>query len=209
MKHIEKNQSPVEFEAWKTQATVFLGRALGYDDIDPEVKQVLKYALLVEQGSICCYCMADINQTNSHIEHFIPRSKHTEYTEDIQLEYSNLLASCNGEHEGRDRCGHYKDRNFSQLLLSPTDPDVESQFTYSIDGHIVGITGKAVETINILNLDSFSLVRHRRTAIFTSGFYDEDFESRRAVLTEFYKERDEYGAFVPFCTTIVYIMEHY
>lgn len=211
MKYIEKADSPTEFEAWKEQYILVEGKTPAYNDLSakaPEIKQVVKYALLMEQGSICCYCMADIDQTDSHIEHFIPRSKRDTFGAAIELDYQNLLASCNGWHGNREHCGHFKDDHYTELLLSPLDPDVEAQFTYSVNGDIHGITAQAAETIRLLKLDSFSLTRHRRAAIFSSGFSDKDFADMKDTLIICFQQKDIYGNYAPFCMAILYVMKH-
>lgn len=109
MKHIIKGQEPENFTKWK---------ALENDDWKPSwdenfqtpEKPVVHDALLNEQGYICCYCGMRITRITSHIEHLKPRSNYP----NLALEYTNLIASCQGESEEPPtvpvHCGHlYRD----------------------------------------------------------------------------------------------------
>ena len=81
MKKIVKDSSPIWFENWKRNFKVANGRDAHYkadfstDDTDGSNRRMrLKQQLIREQGEICCYCMKRISLTNSHIEHFWPKS---------------------------------------------------------------------------------------------------------------------------------------
>lgn len=79
-----------------------------WDGLRAPEKSELHEALLREQDFICCYCGMRINRETSHIEHLKPRTTYPE----LALEYSNLLASCQGESEEPPpepvHCGHKK-----------------------------------------------------------------------------------------------------
>lgn len=212
MKWIDKRTPPVSFEQWKVNFTTTHGRAPIYDDLVGEPRQCLKLELLEEQGYLCCYCLARIDMWDSHIEHFIPRSapkrNPAKYLgKDIELGYDNLFLSCEGEHFQKDRCGRYKDDASADNLLSPADPLADSVFEYTVDGHISSQNQQAANLIIAANLESKALTRHRETAIYNSGFFDDDFEDKREALIRFYHSRDDHGAFTPFCMAITYILE--
>lgn len=167
MRYIRKKESPEPFERWKNK----MGDAAHYGNIPAEIKCILRKSLLDEQNWLCCYCGLSLMVQNTHIEHFRPQSKFR----DLQLDYRNLHASCNGrllhltEYEGvSDFCGHAKKDWFDEkLLISPLDPNCESLFEYGFDGSVrpnhshIG----ARETIWRLGLDSYLLRRQREEAI--------------------------------------------
>ena len=93
-------------------------------------------------------------------------------------------------------------------LADPADPAADHSFTYSPDGKIDGKDQKAKNMIQAANLDSFALRRHRASAICISGFFDDDFQENKDALIHFDQNKDEDGAFQPFCMAIVYVMEH-
>jgi len=213
MKWIDKRTPLSSFEQWKSSFAKTKGRAPQFDDLIGEPRQTLKENLLKEQGYICCYCMSEIDLWNVHIEHFIPRSAPkrdpAKYLgQDIELGYENLFLSCEGEHFQRDRCGRYKDDDPADNLLSPANPLSDSVFEYTVDGHISSKKPQAANLITAANLESAALIRHRDTAIYTSGFFDDDFEEKKEDLLRLYESKDEQGAFTPFCMAILYIMEN-
>lgn len=94
MKYILKGTEPAEFIDWKNQANE--DWTPSYEILQAPEKEILHTALMAEQGYLCCYCGKRIDErTESHIEHLIPQC----IAKDLELEYSNLLASCNGSSE--------------------------------------------------------------------------------------------------------------
>lgn len=84
MKHVLKQASPQKFEDWKSENSYTHWEAPGF----------LKEHLLTEQGYICCYCgMRIFKDHYTIIEHLEPRAKYPHK----MYEYTNLLASCNGD----------------------------------------------------------------------------------------------------------------
>lgn len=215
MKRIVKGPEPTCLSEWKTQFYDAFHRVPEYKDFrgTPEWAELIQI-LLMEQGYLCCYCMQEVNGWDSHIEHFIPRnikksSPHSMRAENVELGYDNLFISCNGEHGDREHCGRFKDREDSPMILSPSLPDIEEKFRYHIDGQMDGLDESSMSTIRILNLDSYTLRRHRRTAIYHSGIFDADFDEVRDELIHIYSERDEHGAFTPFCIAILSVIKHF
>ena len=100
-----------------------------------------------EQCHLCCYCEMEINETNSHIEHLVPRSQNAAKTYD----YGNLAASCNGGTGSSRHCGHRKDNDYDQkLFVSPHSSTANSLFTYGLDGSIGPANTKSPETANYM-----------------------------------------------------------
>lgn len=132
----------------------------------------MRASLIAEQKGICCYCERDIQSGDYHIEHFRPKG--TGLFPGLQLEYSNLHASCGSSPTGDadEHCGHKKSNIFSNALISPLEPDCATHFSYDCAGGIMGIDNRGIETVKILNLNSGLLKRSRRGVI----EYFEDLE---------------------------------
>ena len=93
MKHIQKSKPPDDFTNWKNLANE--NWQPSWKNFQKPQKTSVHKSLLKEQGFICCYCGRRIILLDSHIEHFKPRNKYL----DLQLDYANLIASCQGESE--------------------------------------------------------------------------------------------------------------
>ncbi len=215
MKYIEKTPSPDFFEGWKQRFQEQHGSQPTYHDLKGQVKARLKQYLLEEQGYLCCYCMANIEVTSdsSHLEHFIPRADgrnhpHSLQFQDVELGYQNLFLSCNGEWCDESHCGKYKDSTTALMLVSPASTEVQDAFSYTVSGDIDGTTPKAMTSVRVLNLQSAALKRHRKTAIWNSGFFDDDFPDEKDALIELYSSKDSDGKFTPFCEAILFVMKN-
>lgn len=132
-----------------------------YDDIqNVKEKIILKEALMQEQKYVCCYCCTRLTMKKSHIEHFRPKNKE-EYMH-LSLDYGNLFASCQGEKQLRNNCGHAKKNQFDEnLMISPLDENCEQHFVYQIDGMIEPADPEdeaAKYTIHVLALDEKRLL---------------------------------------------------
>ena len=210
MKYIIKQSEPQELTALRESASEDWQPT--FEDLQRIPKEAVHASLLAEQGYICCYCNMRISADSSHIEHFKPRSKFPE----AELEYENLLASCQLETQRREprRCGMKKRAWFHRtLLISPLQEDCESRFRFAADGAIYPANDNdqaARETILRLGLDNDELVRRRVEAI-DAVFVDMDKfehgEIRR--LIDAFHQRDENGRFEPFCSAITYILQDY
>lgn len=162
MRRIHKSSAPTEFSQWKQANPTATFGDLSNEN-NHTLKQSIKTALLAEQKYICCYCENRVEATTSHIEHLFPQSSYPQR----QLDYSNLLASC--EAGGRkSHCGHKKDRQL--LPITPLDFGEPSQhFVFAADGNVYPRSNNddAATTISILGLDAKRLVTMRSTAIST------------------------------------------
>lgn len=117
-----------------------------------ESKPELRQALLEEQGYLCAYCMAIIDEDNSKVEHIIPRSTFP----DLQMTYTNMLICCTGNTDAISHCDTLKDDAIYTLdvfsdafinTISYRSSDAEIQSSNCTYNH---------EMENILNLN------HRR-----------------------------------------------
>jgi uncharacterized protein (TIGR02646 family) len=163
VKHIKKRASPEGFENWKR-----LYQKKHFDDLPaslpeyPEVgifyysKGQLKDELLKEQNNVCCYCNNSIvNDQNTSIEHLEPREGDN-ITERI-FDYNNLLASCNGGRKINKKpkilyCDAAKEMNL--LQLTPLMKECEDEIYFDALGKIYGMTSRAKNAIDCLNLEN-------------------------------------------------------
>ncbi len=167
MKRIRKRPEPVAFREWKSvEAEIGV---LHWDAMPPETKIALKQSLLEEQGYICCYCEQRVSERDSHMEHFRPRSK-PEY-EHLQLDYSNLHASCQQRlRKGEPRhCGHLKADWFEEgQVVGPLDANCEQRFLFTGNGEVSPRDdgdAAALTTIERLGLDIPKIRALRSAAI--------------------------------------------
>lgn len=219
MKKIMKQVSPEWFEAWKADFEEVNHRKPHYkddfstDDGKGSTRRIrLRRQLVKEQGQICCYCMNRITEFTSHIEHFLPKEKFP----NLDLEYDNLLASCNGERSmiiSDEHCGHRKENWWREDMISPTDIEVEKAFRYTPDGRVHAKRGGetsniAQEMIVNLGLDSYHLERSRRQAIESSEVFDEEVYTEEDIRSfiDYYSNMDD-GAYVPYCKAIADCLE--
>jgi uncharacterized protein (TIGR02646 family) len=135
---------------------------------NPE-KNILKESLVKEQGFLCCYCQQRI-EVNRHteIEHIITREEcDRRGNEALKLEYTNLIASCEGnkppsrnlEISQYRHCNGFRSNNL--LPITPLQADCESYFFYDFDGNIYAKDDDvdANTTIRNLNLSILSSIR--------------------------------------------------
>ncbi len=184
MKYIQKQASPTAFETWKEKKKNRQGDLIKIKDLTtqkldirwnnlkskPDIFDALRLSLLAEQGSLCCYCQQRIsiaNQTSS-VEHLIARS----VDGTLLFEYTNLLASCLGGRKDETEetqpkyCNHA--RGNETLTITPLQKECETHFDYFQieDGdewqiELKGLSKKAIEVIDILNLNTPKLRRLR------------------------------------------------
>ena len=215
MKYIRKREEPEEFTNWKN---------LENDDWQPNwdnnfqapQKPIVHEALLGEQGFICCYCGMRITRETSHIEHLKPRSIYPH----LALDYTNLMASCQGESEVPPphplHCGHKKfDWYDEQLMVSPLEANCEDFFRYLGSGDILSIEDSdrqaaAEITIEKLGLNIPKLIRMRAEAIdgilqATEGLTNEEIQQ----LADGLAQPDVNGQYTPFWGAIAYTIKHY
>lgn len=195
MKRIQKRAEPsalTEFRVgqspdWKAS----------FSALDAATKTALKSALLDEQGHVCCYCCGRIDEKASHIEHYLSQDSYP----DLDLDYGNLLASCNSQ--GRDRhCGARKGNQ--RIEVSPLEDDCEIQFRFGLDGGIAGAASEARIAIERLGLDTRLLKENRRQAI---GVFTEEIDQlpSRSIqaLAEGLRKRDSSGKYEAYLPAIL------
>lgn len=207
MRYIVKKSAPQEFENWKSAFRSTHSREPKYEELRGEDYHNLKVAIINEQYGLCCYCCIEIEPFASHIEHLKPQKKFP----DQQLNYDNMLVSCDGVKNRRQNCGHKKNEWYDEYFtISPLQEDCEDYFSYNANGEIKANHNdqRAQETIKQLGLDSDLLRRARRTAIFMSGLYSDNFEEIRNEKITYYSTPID-GKLKSFCNAIVYCLRYH
>lgn len=216
MRYIKKGEEPECLAKWKAEWNPLEneeGKSLyiNYDSFQNPQKAELHNCLLREQGYICCYCGIRIDRKNSHIEHLKPQGKYP----NLDVEYTNLLASCQGESKKYNsaHCGHK--RKNKELMVSPLEANCADFFRYSGLGEILPATdpdkqAAAKDTIDKLGLDIDKLTAERKQAI--DGFLQAIEELSEEEIQQFvqgYQKLDSKGKYAPFCAVIAYIFKEY
>ena len=209
MKFIEKMEEPAELGTWKAGDKMFLRGRPNWDRLRSPEKKAVHAALSEEQGWICCYCGTEVDEETSHIEHFRPRK----YFPDVQLEYDNLLCSCQRDLQEKEprHCATAKGSWFEDgITISPLDHGCETRFEYSETEHISASDNDqgAEETILHLNLDDDKLVELRKAAIGAAIDSLETFQKEEIQeMIETYSQRSPVtNRFQPFCLAILQVL---
>lgn len=217
MKQITKNSEPRSLVQHRANGGTF----------ENLPKDEVRNSLLEEQGHICCYCMKripqklkqeeiDKNFPSSKIEHVKCQSQNS----DQELNYSNMLLACNGNHGSpkiMQTCDTYKgEMDFS---FNPADSrrNIESLIRYRANGEIFSDDETIDNELNsVLNLNTKDLVDIREV------FYKEiqqriilEGKKRKGkdIQKRFYEnEREKLltqnsGKYIPYCMVGVYLIE--
>ncbi|MEM6966646.1 MAG: retron system putative HNH endonuclease [Bacteroidota bacterium] len=165
MRYIPKkeNNEPSSLRAYRE--TTPKANYEGFSD----ARQLLKKALLEEQGHLCAYCMKRISLKRNRalkprieVEHFRTQSSNPE----LDLDYKNMLGVCNGYTFKSEHCDKSKkDKNLQ--VLNPLEKTVEAQITFSLNGYLSSKKNntKVEEDIELLNLNDQNIVEARKKVI--------------------------------------------
>lgn len=176
MRHLAPHAEPTEL----TTARPTL--PLDWKRIPRAVKHAIRDRLYVHQFGLCGYCEGSLGELGRHIEHIEPKGG-IGGNPSRTLDYSNLIASCQGDTDkkksaGRDAsCGHYKDQFIRTQgavrlgdFISPREAGCDQLFSYLVDGRVVPRTApgsqthkRASYTIDAAGLDCPRLRNRRRT----------------------------------------------
>ena len=207
MKYITKGDAPASLENYKQEDNASFDAMYKRQDVKIE----LRNSLIAEQGGLCCYCGGRIKaDITSKIEHLLPRSKY----KDLQLEYSNLLCSCDGgegERKGKTKSEkknyplHSDAKKQDKIIeITPLDKNCEQQFAYDEEGNIYGLSIEAWNTIKILGLDCKTLNNRRRSAI--RPYLDQNETNWDAVIQRLSEKHD--GKYLPYCFAVTYYIKN-
>lgn len=154
-------------------ATLTAHRQKPHSDYDNyRDKEALRLALLTEQRGLCCYCMGRIGAGREHmkIEHWQCQA-HYRHRE---LDYRNLLASCQGQVSQRGggpphlhHCDTKKGNR--DLEWNPADPDhrIETRIRYELDGTIRSEGDFDIQLDTVLNLN-LPVLKNNRAGVLTA-----------------------------------------
>lgn len=152
-------------------ASLHLHRNTFGADFDGLDKTELRSSLLAEQGYLCAYCMKRIRYANKvKIEHYEARNKENE------LQYSNLLAVCDGNEVMRNGYGKVNPKRFTcdtmkgeqKLHINPQSEMDISTVYYDNQGKIYSTNKVFQEDFDVrLNLNDVYgyLVNNRKAAL--------------------------------------------
>ncbi|MCH4296124.1 hypothetical protein MJ923_17580 [Shewanella sp. 3B26] len=172
MRKIDKlaAQEPESLKEWKrTNPT---GR---YKDLTDVERQDIRESCTKWQFYLCAYCCKSISGKNDDTmnEHVEARR----IAPNRSLDITNIVASCTTPHQCDDSHGS------RPLSLTPLMDECETELQFSLSGQVKGLSQRANDTINVLNLgDSLannrSLIEQRKIAIqsllFANGVDPED-----------------------------------
>lgn len=192
MKKIVKlsTNEPESFILWKESEPVE-GWEPCWDTLRGKEKRDLRKALVQEQGYICCYCQQRITLCEkTEIEHIYPREKCIGEKKYKAIEYSNLIASCEGnqpkyynktsqKYESRHNdlgkkivhCNNF--RKSEDLPITPLFEKCEEHFIYDFEGDIFSKNDdeNANKTIKNLNL---KVLNKKRKAYIEATLFELD-----------------------------------
>ena len=125
-----------------------------------------------EQSNECAYTEIPLPDKHQHIDHFRKKSIYQDKT----FDWNNLFAAIKDRRFGADsKDGYINGKNYKQVyakLLSPTEENIESYFSYTLDGRISAndtctpaFKERAELTIKVFNLNSDILVSRRHALI--------------------------------------------
>ena len=208
MKYIVKTDEPEVLAKFKAQENEEWQPK--YDKFRGAEKREFHSHLITEQGHICCYCGQRIQEDDSHIEHFRPQTEHR----DLELDYFNLLTSCQKQLEPKDpkHCGMGKGHWFDdRLLVSPLISDCADFFEYTLDGQILPSrqsekAESAKETIDRMSLNIRKLQAAREGAIASLDLLELTIDEIDKLIYS-YDRTDHDGKYSSYCQAIVYVLK--
>lgn len=125
------------------------------------------HILVFEQDCMCGYSEMILDETNSHVDHYVKQ----EHDSSKIFDWNNYVVSTIDEDFG----GKYKDNGYKikkneySLIFNPVDEDMSLLIEYSGDGEMIPIGGiqnkekeKVCKTIDVFNLNHISLKRKRK-----------------------------------------------
>ncbi|HCH2964260.1 TPA: retron system putative HNH endonuclease [Vibrio parahaemolyticus] len=156
---IQKSAQPNSLRMYRREDTAT------YKAMPERVRSDLVKSLLAEQGHVCAYCMKRIKAEAMRVEHWASRQHHPQ----LQLEYNNLLACCNGnEGQSKDTYTCDKKKANEALKLSPSHarPNINTKIDYHEGGKIKSNDPEFHTQLDtVLNLNESRLVSNRKAAL--------------------------------------------
>lgn len=178
----------------------------GFVDTD----KILKSALCKEQGYICCYCMRSIDENSMSVEHYITQKRHEtsplseEAHRDNDLQYANMLASCNSKE--RNCSG---ERGNKPLTINPLNKNIETLVYFKNEKYICATSQSKADVEDILKLTNDIRLEDARKEVLEKvrkNLPNNRKSWTKAVLhseLNKWKSIDKQGKFRPFCQVAI------
>ncbi|MEB3311765.1 MAG: hypothetical protein VKJ02_16190 [Snowella sp.] len=235
MKRIHKQPNPLVIQS--LHSFILLEKAAGRtpkyknfrEQKDGEVtfvgKDELRQSLLKEQGYICCFCMCRIKDSNetTKIAHIFPQNpvsdedKQKVKQENLDLNYYNMLAACNGG-SGKPLDSQHCDTKQGNTILkiNPADSvrNCEILIEYTSSGEIYSNNADINHDLKeVLNLNLNAIKKARKEAysaiiIKLESKYPNRSWSKRSIENEIknYSQLKN-GKYAPYCQYVIYFLE--
>jgi len=139
LRKIHKQQEPVSVTAFKRTKP-----HARYQNLSEVERRDIRLTCTAEQFYLCAYCCQSISGTNEDTmnEHVEAQKLAPNRT----LDFNNIVASCRTSKQ----CDAAHD---SQVLpLTPLMDECETELKFKISGRVEGLTQRAIDTIQVLNL---------------------------------------------------------
>lgn len=189
-------------------------RGIKYDGYPLKEKDVLRSALVDEQGGICCYCCGSISAVRNKmkIEHW----KSQKHFSNLDMDYNNMMAACmGGERKGtlkrEQHCDTRKGEDKLDFCPLSRYGRIEDTLTYTEDGRIKSSNKKFNSQIkDVLNLNHPKLIASRRGVMCeVEEWLGRRTRNKRAVLKEIRNWDDVENGLSAFCPVAVWkLREH-
>lgn len=176
MRQINKGTEPILLTQARAALVATPGVTDYYASLDAATRGAIIGQAICEQGHLCAYTNLRISSVTCHIEHMYPQSPNCpgQVTNPLTaIDYTNMVACTPAPNTGTLPYGAHPKANWPcpadrHLFVRPTDPGVESRFTYAWDGGIAATNPAdqaAQETIKKLCLDHPELKLLRRRTL--------------------------------------------
>ncbi len=152
MRKITKGNEPAELTSWKRKNPH--GR---YDDLSHVERGAINETTRKEQFGLCAYCGKKIGENDSMNEHVEAQRLAPNRT----LDFNNIVASCTKSKQCDAAHGS------QPLPLTPLMDECETELKFYFSGDVEGLTDRAKQAIDVLNLNNQSLIAKRKQQIKT------------------------------------------
>jgi|TARA_R110000751_G_scaffold82578_1_gene166154 uncharacterized protein (TIGR02646 family) len=207
MYEIKKNPQPNSLTTYKYDPNA------SYNNLTADVKTNLKESLLDEQGHLCAYCMGSIKVDAMRIEHWASQTNNP----NLELDYSNMLACCQGN-QGQDPSFYICDKRKadSDLKYNPSNLRhfILTRLYYDGQGQIKSLEVDFDKQLNnVLNLNETRLIKNRQSArrIVNERLNRNSGTRKKSTiktLIQNLKERNDKYSFTPYYGYLIYHLEN-
>lgn len=188
-------------------------------------KEKLRQSLLKEQGYICCFCMRRIANSNetTKIAHIFPQNpvldedKQKVEKENLDLDYRNMLAACDGGKGQPSRLQHCDTKQGNAILkINPADSikNCENLIAYRASGEIYSdnsdinydlqeVLNLNLETIKKARKEAYDEIMKRLNSEYPNKSFTKIILEKK--IAE-YSQRED-GKYRPYCQYVIYFLQ--